>query len=168
MATYTKETALYDTGAIAGDIQDVQSNVDAVDERAIANNEQAIASIEEINKSIYGDGSATNTGLNGLLNNAVADISALSTNYNIMWGDVYSYMKFGKDSQNRPVLTLGSDESAFKLNITNDAIQFVYGNDNAPIAYLTGTALRVQDMLSFGNFVMYQRKNGHFTLKKLD
>ena len=72
-------------------------------------------------------------------------------------------MAFGEDSQGRPVLTQGSETSSFKTNITNEMIQFTY--DDAVIAYLTGTALRVQDQLSFGNFVLYQRPNGHLTIK---
>lgn len=164
MATYTKETALYDTGAIAGDINDAQTRIDEVDAQVVENNQDTLDSLAEINKSLYGDGD-TQTGLSGLLNSAIADLSELSTNYSVMFGDIYSYMKFGKDSQNRPVLTLGSDSSPFKLNITNDAVQFTYGGNANPIAYLTGTALRVQNMLSFGNFILYQRENGHLTIK---
>lgn len=161
--TYTKETALYDTGAIANSINAVQTNLDETNQDLNDKNQATLTALQGINDALYGEDENEEDGLQGILNRAVSNIDGLSTNYNILWNNVYGFMEFGEDSEHRPVLTLGSTDSDFKLNITNDAIQFTY--QSIPIAFLTGTALRVRDQLSFGNFIMYQRPNGHFTLK---
>ena len=161
MATYTKETALFDTGAIANDINAVQGNVAALSSDVSDYQANVSDSLTAINNEIYGaDGTE---GLQNLLNQAISNIGELSANYNVLWGNVDSFMEFGTDGQGNPILTLGSKNSPFRVNITNQMMQFMYGT--TPIAFITGTALRVQNQLSFGNFIFYQRDNGHLTIK---
>ena len=45
----------------------------------------------------------------------------------------------------------------------NNEIGFYEGQNKA--AYINGQELYVENSLSFGNFIFYQRQNGHFTLK---
>ena len=163
--TYTKETALYDTGAIANSINAVQINLDETNQDFNEKNKATLDALKGINDALYGENpeESTDDGLQGLINRAIVDIGQLSTDYNAIWTNVYSFMKFGEDDNHNPVLTLGSTESRFKVNITNEQVQFIY--DGEPIAFLNGNSLRVKEWLSFGNFIMYQRPNGHFTLK---
>lgn len=163
--TYTKETALYDTGAIANSINAVQTNLDETNQDFNEKNQATLDALKGINDALYGENpeESTDDGLQGLINRAIVDIGQLSADYNAIWTNVYSFMKFGEDDNHNPVLTLGSTESRFKVNITNEQVQFIY--DGVPIAFLNGNSLRVKEWLSFGNFIMYQRTNGHFTLK---
>lgn len=138
-----------------------QDEIVLTNERVQGLDDSVKDSLEDINTSLYGDDDES--GFQGLLESAITNIENLSTDYSQLWNNVYGFMKFGEDEQGRPILTLGSENSSFKTNITNEMIQFTY--NDAPIAYLTGTALRVQDQLSFGNFVIYQRPNGHLTIK---
>lgn len=53
-----------------------------------------------------------------------------------------------------------------KLDSTNNEIGFYQGANK--VAYMNGAQLYVANSLSFGNFIFYQRDNGHFTLKRVD
>lgn len=55
--------------------------------------------------------------------------------------------------------------TGFNIRIggTNNEIGFYQGSNK--VAYINGQELYVENSLSFGNFVFYQRPNGHFTLK---
>lgn len=165
MTTYSKETALYDTGAISGDIENVQTNLEATDDKIDLYRDETNQALNDINESIYGDGTGTDDSIQGLLSRATANIASLSSQYSVIVGNLDSFFEF-RTAGSTPLLVIGAANSDFKLNITNEALQFLYG-DNL-IAYMTGTALRIKDQLSFGNFIMYQRNNGHFTLKKID
>ena len=52
-----------------------------------------------------------------------------------------------------------------KLDSTNNEIGFYHGSNK--VAYMNGSQLYVANSLSFGNFIFYQRDNGHFTLKRV-
>lgn len=55
--------------------------------------------------------------------------------------------------------------NGFNIRIggANNEIGFFQGSNRA--AYINGQELYVENSLSFGNFIFYQRQNGHFTLK---
>ena len=53
-----------------------------------------------------------------------------------------------------------------KLDSTNNEIGFYQGANK--VAYMNGAQLYVANSLSFGNFIFYQRDNGHFTLKRVN
>ena len=77
-----------------------------------------------------------------------------------------AYMLFGtyqESGQTLPLLELGASDSSMKVDLRADALQFI--EDGALIAYLSGRALHVQESLSFGEFLWYERTNGHLSLK---
>lgn len=55
--------------------------------------------------------------------------------------DKTAYINLSKDDQHRPVMTFGSENSPFKVQITNEAINFLQripGGDDQIIAYANG------------------------------
>ena len=68
---------------------------------------------------------------------------------------------------------LASYGSAAQIGNSNGFHILIGGNDNEigfyqgsnKVAYINGQELYVENSLSFGNFIFYQRQNGHFTLK---
>ena len=71
--------------------------------------------------------------------------------------------KYGTD-------TIIGDENEFHIQIgganSDNEIGFYQGTNR--VAYMNGSELYVKNSLSFGNFIFYQRDNGHFTLKRID
>ena len=63
-------------------------------------------------------------------------------------------------------LILGNSESGSNVTITDSQAQFK-DHDNK-VGYIDKDGLHVSNYLSFGNFMFYQRTNGHFTLKYLE
>ena len=60
-----------------------------------------------------------------------------------------------------------SDDGFYiKLDSVNNEIGFYNGLNK--VAYMNTARLYVANSLSFGNFIFYQRDNGHFTLKRID
>lgn len=77
------------------------------------------------------------------------------------------------NQNNDPIAKYGTEAiigllTSFNIRIggTNNEIGFYQGQNRA--AYINGQELYVENSLSFGNFIFYQRQNGHFTLKKVD
>lgn len=70
--------------------------------------------------------------------------------------------KYGTD-------TIIGDENEFHIQIgganSDNEIGFYQGTNR--VAYMNGSELYVKNSLSFGNFIFYQRDNGHFTLKRI-
>ena len=118
--------------------------------------------INEINEEIHGDGTDENTGIIGALERNAKNIEDLSDEHLALSNNVNGFMSFGTEG-GIPTLTLGADGSDFLSKFTNEQLQFLY--QGTVLAYLTGAALHVSEQLSFGNFILYQRSNGHFTIK---
>lgn len=68
--------------------------------------------------------------------------------------------KYGSD-------TIIGDENGFHIQIggANNEIGFYQGTNR--VAYMSGSELYVENSLSFGHFIFYERSNGHFTLKRV-
>lgn len=83
------------------------------------------------------------------------------------WVELDNYMEFGtyiEDGVTHPILILGKRElNDFTARLRNDKIEFV--NKDMVLAYLSGNALHVQQRISFGNYEMYQRNTGHFSIR---
>lgn len=86
-------------------------------------------------------------------------------------GVYQSYISFGTDSDGKPTIELGKQDSAFRVIITNEAIKFMEGN-NMP-AYINNQTLfinkaSVNNELSQGKFVWIARTdsngNGNYGL----
>lgn len=74
------------------------------------------------------------------------------------------------NQNNDPIAQYGAEAiigapTSFNIRIggTNNEIGFYQGANKA--AYVNGQELYVENSLSFGRFIFYQRQNGHFTLK---
>lgn len=85
----------------------------------------------------------------------------LANNGIVLYGtDGAPIAKYGEDA------IIGNENGFYiKLDSTNNEIGFYQGSNK--IAYLNGAALYVQNSLSFGHFIFYERDNGHFTLKRI-
>lgn len=83
------------------------------------------------------------------------------------WVELDNYMEFGtyiEDGVTHPILILGKRElNDFTARLRNDKLEFV--NKDMILAYLSGNALHVQQRISFGNYEMYQRNTGHFSIR---
>lgn len=86
-------------------------------------------------------------------------------------GVYQSYISFGTDSDGKPTIELGKQDSAFRVIITNEAIKFMEGN-NMP-AYINNQTLfinkaSINNELSQGKFVWIARTdsngNGNYGL----
>ena len=72
-----------------------------------------------------------------------------------------------------PVARYGSDTiigdlNSFNIKIDSVEHEIAFYKAGTKVAYMTGEELHVKKRLSFGNFMFYQRTNGHFTLKYLE
>lgn len=77
------------------------------------------------------------------------------------------YITVGTDDNDKPYIELGEGDSAFKLKITNEQIQFIDGSE-VP-AYISNRKLMIEkaevhNELRFGNFVWKERSNGNMGL----
>lgn len=79
---------------------------------------------------------------------------------------VVIYNELGNQVAQYGADTIIGDPDGFHimLDSDNNEIGFYQGATNK-VAYLNGSELYVENSLSFGNFMFYQRTNGHFTLK---
>ena len=61
-------------------------------------------------------------------------------------------------------LEMGAIDSPFRMTL--DSQQLSFYNNNTEVAHFSGDSLHVQQSISFGNFLLYQRSNGHLTIQK--
>lgn len=111
--------------------------------------------LKDITDSAFGDEDSLSTRLSSVS----TEFGNLSTEYDELSNDIKTYMSFDGS------LILGNSESGSNVTITDTQVQFKSG-DNV-VGYIAGDGLHVDNYLSFGNFMFYQRTNGHFTLKYL-
>ena len=83
---------------------------------------------------------------------------------------IRAYMQFNRDSQDRPVLVLGSSDSDMQAQLTNEALSFL--ESGMAVAWISGQALHITtaeitSRLRFGDFAFIPRSNGNVALKWL-
>jgi hypothetical protein len=103
---------------------------------------------------------------NDKLNNIEGDASVLKKDVDYLKGKT-EYIRQYVDEDRKPCLELGKGDSAFKLKITNEQIQFIDGSE-VP-AYISNQKLMIEkaevhNELRFGNFVWKERSNGNMGL----
>lgn len=109
--------------------------------KSISDNEDKIDGIENDQKKIETD---------------ISDLTAKT-----------EYIAVGTDDNDKPYIELGEGDSAFKLKITNEQIQFIDGQE-VP-AYISNQKLMIEkaevhNELRFGSFVWKERANGNMGL----
>ena len=65
-------------------------------------------------------------------------------------------------------LEMGKIDSPLLMRLTNESLRFLTTDERgnlSQLATLSGDILYVQKQLSFGNFMLYQRENGHLTIR---
>ena len=137
---------------------DVSSAVEAGTEAAIESANNSLNDFSSESKQAEAE-------LEALIRKTAQDLSDFIDEYNLKIGDYDSFIGFNTETAGSPIMVMGAESSPFKMNLTNQMIQFVY--DGTPIAFMSGDSLYVQQQISFGDFVMYQRANGHLTIKKI-
>lgn len=73
-----------------------------------------------------------------------------------------SYIELAADEANPYILLGKRDNNAMLLRITNERMGFEVNSEE--VAYLAPDALHVQKQISFGDFIMKQRENGHLSI----
>lgn len=61
--------------------------------------------------------------------------------------------------------TIIGDKFGFHIKIDGDENEIGFFRGDMKVAYMNGAQLYVENSLSFGHFMFYERNNGHFTLK---
>ena len=169
MATYTKETALYDTGAIGTAIGDVERQISI----GLYGEDGDGGVVAQLALKIDKTSDSAGTDLVSNIN-AVADQITLSADQiNFTGGGT---VKDELDTLNTaisintqdPSVTIGKLDN-FYIIITPTEMGF-YQQGGNQIAYMNGSELYVENSLSFGEpgFAFTQRQNGHFTLQFVD
>lgn len=143
MATYSKETALYDTGAIAGDIQGVRTDFAIADseirQQLVDDKDELLG---EIALKVDSETLATSV-------NAVADQIRLSAD-NIFLGEKSVEDSMGELTSTiaidtnpaNPSVRIGSTDG-FNIKINNEMLGFYYGTDPNPVAYIKNDQLYI-------------------------
>lgn len=143
MATYTKETALYDTGAIANDIQGVRTDFaiadDEIREQLLSDKGELLG---EIALKVDSENLATSI-------NAVADEIRLSADNIFLgeksvedsMGELTSTIAIDTDPDN-PNVRIGSTDG-FNIQINNQMLGFYQGTDQEPVAYISNNQLYI-------------------------
>ena len=111
--------------------------------------------LKDITDSAFGDEDS----LAKRLSSVSTEFGNLSTEYDKLSSNIKTYMSFDG------ALVLGNSENGNNVTITDTQVQFK--DNNNVVGYIGGNGLHVDNYLSFGAFMFYQRTNGHFTLKYL-
>lgn len=160
MATYTKETALYDVGAISGDIESASDLASGAQNYAEQLNQATLDMVGGITDVL--NGTESTEGALAKLDGVKDSLAEVQQTYGLQWDELNSFIRF-KDSAGQPNLVLGNKDSAWSVVISNTRLSFK--NGPTEVAYMDSEGLHVNNYISFGNFQFYQRTNGHFTLK---
>lgn len=72
-----------------------------------------------------------------------------------------------------PIATYGAgatigNEQGFNIKIGGSSNEIGFYQGSNKVAYMSGSELYVENSLSFGHFIFYERSNGHFTLKRIN
>lgn len=78
---------------------------------------------------------------------------------------VVIYNENGTQAAQYGTNTVIGDPNGFHIKVDAEEREIGFYNDTVRIAYMSSGELYVENSLSFGNFMFYQRLNGHFTLK---
>lgn len=111
--------------------------------------------IQDISESAFGDENS----LAARLSSVSTEFGNLSTEYGELSNNINTYISFDG------ALVLGNSKNGNNVTITDTQVQFK--DNNNVVGYIGGNGLHVDNYLSFGTFMFYQRANGHFTLKYL-
>lgn len=166
--TYYEKTSTL-TANVYVCVSDSQSSFSETDWELSASDNSALVDVVQMANEIQTDVNNSITQINETVENLSEDvyakIASLDDTY-VKTELLNAYMLFGtyqESGQTLPLLELGASDSSMKVDLRADALQFI--EDGALIAYLSGRALHVQESLSFGDFLWYERTNGHLSLK---
>ena len=102
----------------------------------------------------------TDSDLDDRISDIVADVNTLN-----------GHILFGDDGRNTFILLQNYDKdnpetiTGVQAKLTSDKLAFgTFGSVDNEVAYFSSEELKVQKRLSFGNFVMKQRDNGHLSI----
>ena len=83
-------------------------------------------------------------------------------------GGVTIYNEDGNPVAQYGTDTIIGDVNSFHIKIDSSLNEIGFYQAATKVAYMNGSALYVENSLSFGHFIFYERENGHFTLKRIN